>query len=492
MKTATETGWSLVALGTLLVLTSARDALLLFSYPPAVGADGYYYVLQIEALLNHGSLYFPTKAPLVFYALSLLSLLTGDIVIAIKLGSIVLNVLLCVGIYALVSAITGNRWFGVLGGAITALSAMHFYMIGEFIKNLGALTLLIWGGWSAVRASQSNQMRWVVLSVVLLVAAIFSHISIWAIVLSLSTMMLLSHWLLIKESFLYNRLGGLFVILLFAILPALIAAQKQVALPAWIAGEFFIEPRWPIRPSVVVGKLEAIALLLLAPATLFLIVRHGRTSSVGRFSPVVAAVALWSVLITLNPFLNHDVRQFGIVGRLDHLSYLQVAILAPSLLHGIRDDFRWTSLFTLPLMLVFVLASMAGPLPKGLQPAFLSQRTKMLQVLPLQKALPSNSLVIARHGDEFVVTHSLNLPAQQRFPLDRSRDVYWLLHRLKGQYVTSDMIVVMDEGVDSCLVLVKDEDVYQWLTVMDYDHRKGLLAENPHLADYLNKSNSTK
>lgn len=491
LKRAKETQWPLVALLTVLTLTSARDASLLFRYPVAVGADGYYYVLQIHELLNYGHLYFPTRTPLIFYALALLSLVIGNIVTAIKLGSIVLQVLLCVGIYALVSAITRNRWLGVLGGAIAALSAIHFFMIAEFVKNLGALTLLIWSGWSAVRASQSHQVRWVVLSVVLLVAAIFSHISIWAIALSFLALMLLLHWLIIRASSRHGRLAGLSVILLLAILPALIAVQKFVALPAWIAGEFFTQPRWPISVASPVGKIEMVALLFVAPAILFLIARHRQISPAPPFIPVMAAVALWSLLITLNPFLNHDVRQFGIVGRLDHLSYLQVAILVPALFYLIRHVFRQASLLTFSLILVFVLASMSAPLPKGLQPIVLLQRAEMLRTLPLQKPqLRDNALLIARHGDEFIVTYSLDLPAQQLFPPNRSRPVYWLLHHVKGQYLTSNMIVVMDEGVDSCLVLVKHENLDQWLPVVDYDERKSLLAENPHLADYLIKRDS--
>ncbi len=480
-----------MALLTVLTLTSARDASLLFRYPVAVGADGYYYVLQIHEFLNHGYLYFPTNTPLVFYALALLSLVMGNIVSAIKLGSLVLHVLLCVGIYALVSTITRNRWLGLLGGAIAALSAMHFYMIAEFIKNLGALTVLIWSGWTAVRASQSHQVRWVALSIMLLVAAIFSHMTSWAIALSLAALTLLWHWLFVGESSSYSRLAGLFVMLLLAILPALIATQKCFPLPAWIAGEFFTQPTWPISLASPIGKAEMVALLLVAPAILFLIARHRGSLLAKRFSSVIAAIALWSLLITLNPFLNHDVRQFGIVGRLDHLSYLQVAILVPGLLHVIRHVFPQASLFTFTLTLVFVLASMSGPLPKGLQPSFLLQRAEMLRTLPFQKPeLPDNALLIARHGDEFILTYSLDLSAQQQFPVDRGRPVYWLLHRVKGQYLTSDMIIVMDEGVDSCLVLVKHENVDRWLPIMDYDERKSLLAENPHLADYSIKRDS--
>ena len=149
-----------VALLAVLALGLARDAYLLFSFSVAVGTDGYYYVLQVQELITHGRLYFPSDTPLIFYVLALPGILTGDPVVAVKISTLAFHLLLCVGIYALVSAIARNDRLGVLGGSVTALSAMHLYMIVEFIKNLGALTFLVWGAWAAFRCSQTRQARW--------------------------------------------------------------------------------------------------------------------------------------------------------------------------------------------------------------------------------------------------------------------------------------------------------------------------------------------
>ena len=137
----------------MLILSTARDTWLLFSHPVAVGADGYYYVLQVDALLKTHHLYFPTYTPLVFYFLAGLSILTRNAILAIKLGSIGFNVALSLCVFFLISSICRNRWLGFLGAAITSLSGMHFYMIAEFIKNLAGVTLFMWGAQCAIRAS---------------------------------------------------------------------------------------------------------------------------------------------------------------------------------------------------------------------------------------------------------------------------------------------------------------------------------------------------
>lgn len=79
----------------LLIFVATRDASYLFSYPVAVGADGYYYVLQINELLKNHHLYYPSNTPIIFWILAALTLVTKNAVVAIKLGSIAFNLCLC-------------------------------------------------------------------------------------------------------------------------------------------------------------------------------------------------------------------------------------------------------------------------------------------------------------------------------------------------------------------------------------------------------------
>ena len=481
---------ALISLSALLFVSTARDALALFSHPVAVGADGYYYVLQINELLNHDHLYFPTNTPLVFYALAALSILTRNAILAIKLGSIGFNVFLSLGVFALVSSITRNRWLGVLGGAIAALSGMHFFMIAEFIKNLAGVALLIWGAWCALRASETHRRRWGVLSVVLLIAALLSHLSTWGIAPSLAMLILLGRGLITRGGSKFLRTGCLVAGVLLLILPALIAAQKFVELPARLGNELLSRPELPIGLSSPVGKAEMIALLLAAPTTLFLIARHRPALPRNPFSLVVCAVALWSLLITLNPFLNHDVRQLGIIGRLDHLMYLQVAIILPALVWLSLHINRKLAGATLALTFVFMLASMIAALPNGLRPQYLLERQQMIQALPEQRQqLSTNPLVIAQHGDEFVITWVLGIPAQQNFPTtSQGQSTYWLLHQVNPTTLTPSAIVVMEEDNGSGLILMKHGDLTQWIDTINEEERNRLFAQNPHLKKYVEES----
>jgi hypothetical protein len=136
---------SLAALLLIVAAGAWSDAATLFSSPYAMGADGYYYVLQIKELLTTGHFYFPIRTPLILYALSGISYLTGDPVASVKVASVVLHSALCLGLFALIAATTRSLWLGVVGGLLTVVSGTHFYMVVEFINQLGALTLLVWG-----------------------------------------------------------------------------------------------------------------------------------------------------------------------------------------------------------------------------------------------------------------------------------------------------------------------------------------------------------
>lgn len=466
-----------------LFLGVGRDAFVLLRYPVAVGIDGYYYVLQVHELLARGQLYFPTDTPLVFYVLAALAALAGDTVLAIKIGSIALNLALCAGLYALVSYSTRSRWLGVLAGLIAAVSAMHFYMVAEFIKNLCALALLVWCWWAAVRAGRDRRVRWTMTAAVLFIAAVCSHRSAWALASAIFTFGVLLRPLFTKDYLNSRKVPALLAAIFLAISPALVAAQPFMGLPEWVAREVLARPQWPVHLGSPFGTLEMTALLVAAPLTLLFLRRLPGIPPTPHFAPIMGGVALWSLLITLNPFLNHDVRQLGIVGRLDHLMYVQLGILIPGLTWLTSYLQRKSLVVLLPLTALFLVTSWLSPLPKGLRQQYISNRSQMIGALPEHRQqLGLNPLVIAQHGDEFVVTWALGLPAQQRLPDDTNgHTVYWLLHHVRQSDLTNSMIVVVEEEDDLCLVLIRHEELAHWLSTMTEAEQKQLLTYNPQL-----------
>jgi hypothetical protein len=430
----------LLGAAALILLAAARDAALLLRHPVAVGTDGYYYVLQVNELLTHGRLYYPTNTPLVFYLLAGVNFLTGDTVASVKLGSVAFHALLCFGVYALVSSTTRDRRLGVLGAAVAALSGMHLYMIAEFVKNSAALALLAWGAWGAVRFFRRRRAVWAVLSAVLIIGAALCHKSAWALILAATPLALLSRWLVTHDSGRRYKAAAWAALVVLVVLPWLLAAQPLIELPVWLSGELLARPRWPVSLAEPVGTPEGIVLLAAALLTLLLLSRRTSLPS-GGFRILMGAVAIWSLLVTLNPFLVHDVRNNGVVGRLGHLSYLQDALLLSGLAWLALRSGRGAASALLLAVLIMLAASVNSAPPKGLRPDFLSGQESLLKALPAERGrLGERPLVLARHGDEFLVTWALGVPAQQKFPQDSAGGaIHWLLRGVPCGSLTSSM-----------------------------------------------------
>src|SRR5712692_6505469 len=51
-----------------------------------IGLDGYYYVLEVNHILDNGRPYFSTTTPLVFYLQTAISYLVGNTVLGVKVS----------------------------------------------------------------------------------------------------------------------------------------------------------------------------------------------------------------------------------------------------------------------------------------------------------------------------------------------------------------------------------------------------------------------
>ncbi len=129
-------------------------------------------------------------------------------------------------------------------------------------------------------------------------------------------------------------------------------------------------------------------------------------------------------------FLNHSMASSGIVGRLSHLQYLQVAILVPTIAWILWRRFPATKGWATLTVFVILLAQSQSLRPKGLRADYLENRSRIAAALAGQRALDQRGKVfVARHGDEFMVTAITGAPATSR-PSGTPKDAVWLLRNL--------------------------------------------------------------
>jgi hypothetical protein len=141
--------------------------------PFPTGVDGYYYAIQVRALLAHGHLAYPT-APLVLWLMALVAKLGASPIVATKLVAAGGTALAPVPAYLLARRFAGQA-AAFLAAALTALSASSFYLATEFVKQGVGLTI---AGFAIVAAAaaieQPTRLR-IAGAALLLVACDLAH-----------------------------------------------------------------------------------------------------------------------------------------------------------------------------------------------------------------------------------------------------------------------------------------------------------------------------
>jgi hypothetical protein len=479
---ASQDNWKVLAISVLLIILVAgvvRDAQLLFRHDVAVGIDGYYYVLQIDSLKHNHRLYFSTRTPLVLYFLTFISYVENNSVAAIKTGGLLLHVLLSLGIFALILTTTRKPWLAVLGSGLITVSGLHLYMIAEYINALGALMFLVWSAYFVVRWTQTRRPMWIALFIISLTAAFFSHQLAVGITSIAAISLLLFRGLI---SFRFNgkmAVAALIAIVVSYFAPALVKAQAVVDIPDRLRTELTAIPQWPLSQASLP---ETLMLALLVPLTLILLLGPNRVRASSAAGTIVGLVAIWSLLVTLNPFLNQANGWTGIVGRIRGLAYIQLAVILPGAIWLMLPTWRTFATYLLAAVPPFAILTTLSPLPLGLRDEGLLRRERLVQQFPYHKGeIPDDSFVIASHGDQFLVSSTLGI-ASQRLPppSDAHPNVYWLLDGPKEQLSKLESFS-MAEHPTSRTILVEQGTLAAYLLSATDTERRALLNYNRHL-----------
>jgi hypothetical protein len=470
--------WLVVLTGLLVCFAVWRDCHFLLRSSVATGIDGYYYVLQVETLRNQGHFYFSTHAPLVLWLLTALSYLTRDTILAIKIGAVVMHLLLALGVMALVTAITRSAWFGVCGLLIATLAGLHFFFISEFLSQLGALAFLVWAAWAAAGFAKNKKAGWLGLCLLFLLAAIFSHRSTIGLVIVNGFAVSAAYALTTDRFSRRFRLLIFAIVLVLFCLPLAWAWQPLWTLPQPLNDELLKIPRLPFRQVDLAERWMLGAVVVM---TTFIWFRCRQVMLNNTAGLSLVSMVLWTCLLTLNPFLNHQTGVVGIFGRLGIMAYLQAAIAVPLLLALLFEVSGRIAFITGLVFLPLLALSYFAPLPLSLRKEYLQDRESLIAEMPeLRAQLCDKPFIVARHGDEFLLTAVFQIPSQQKPPVEQQQCVYWLIYQ-------PPMVSLVGSGNISTprndFVLVSDGNLQLMLASVNARQYRQLLAANSHLRD---------
>jgi len=440
-----------------IVGTLIRDAHLLFSFPIPVGTDGFYYLNQIESIRSTGELCYPSVSPLLLYIFGLLSRAFVSPVLTIKAGALFLLGALLIAAGRFVTILTGERFFGLVAAALILASNTHLYFIVEFLNNLAALSLLILGAGSLLKAR-------VLTGSILIALAAATHSSV-PLVISTA--------------------------IIFALI-AIGCTNPGVIVPtvalAWAATPFTHFAHPITNPLQGDTKLDVLVAILISLVSLALFSFASdvtvRRRTAARICILVSSIATFA--ITLNPFLDRTTGIESIGGRVSLLAPLQTAMVLPVIVFAFGLK-RWTSVsICLVAFLAISLMNFGRSLPAGISPRVLARKTQLMNTLR-NWHLPSDSLVIAAHGDQFLVSHALRIDSASRFaPAQDKAKVWWLLRG--PEHALHHLAILTNSGRRSSdCVLVEDSKLRTAFGTLSSRDQFVVLAANPHLRKELNQ-----
>ena len=471
--------WDYLAAVALLALAIICDTRLLTQYSVPVGIDGYYYIIQINELLTRGRLYFPSRTPLVFYVLAGLTYIFGNPVFVAKLFAVIAHALLGIGLFCIIRTLTGSVWLAVLGLGLAVFSTLHLYLIAEYLKYLVAVTLLVWTAWCWIKLNQTKQRRWLFVGALFLLGALLSHRSTLVIVPAIVLSYFVAQWFTSTRPLQWSNAVPLVILVACWLVPALLARQAIISLPSWISTEISSVPHWPLATIAVVETF-----VIAFTASVFLLLIPAQRERRDRLSlQVFATFALTGLVFTLNPFFNSQAGWSSAAGRLGGLSYIQIAVLAPAVFWVLGKTRR--AFFVVAIMLPLLVLTFRSKPPRGLHPNYLTRRVELVRGLTSQsEQVDSSALVIAPHGDQFVVTSILAMPSQQKPPANHDqRPLFWLLNSIIPWALPSDAVVLIRHADGRSTALVESEHLRQIFGAMNGNERLRSLESNPHLRE---------
>lgn len=431
---ANPRSWA-IALAALAALIGITAKLSLTNGELLPGVDGAYYWVQVRSIFEDFTLAFD-DVPLVFWLQALISMLVGDIELGVRISDALLPALSAIPIYLILRS-AKSVWVPALGILAVLLHPTQLYFFtGDFIKNSAAIPVIFLIGWLLHTWSSRSKFKTTIYLVICLSALALSHFGTL-----LLAVMLIAIWLVfilknkprmfwIKSAAVVLASSVSVLIALALLVPARYERLVEfVTQPATI----FANPAWEMLFGPAVGMMFG-----------------GRTDVVMIFSMLVGqfgSLALGFVLWKIRKSLSDSSLGLASAG-------LITAFLLSSPLIGMEWANRLMALSFVPLALAAMIIWLATERPAlkivpallaiaslvtssilmfaGVrQPIITDEAYQDLKVIAQEFDFPENSIVVARHGVEFLVAwnmqvHVVQETSYQEVNLDNYDAVYYL------------------------------------------------------------------
>jgi hypothetical protein len=470
-------GWR-IALATVIIGGALLNSRLLFRFDVPAGVDGYYYQLQVQHILEHGTPHYPTISLLYLYLAAAVGSISGHLVSTLKVICIGLDAVLCLAAFSIVSAVTESEWLGVLSCLILETSVIHTYLVGVFNANLCGLAFLLCSLALLVhwpKSTTATKKLGVFGGIFCYFLSAAAHRSMVPLTFCFAICLACVYGLVCESA--QRKLALVFSVAAW-LAPGLISLFSHHYLPELAQASVQFSPEWPINQF---GLYEKSCLLILSPLCLVLISRS-KSNQPNLAHLLFGTLSMFALLVLLNPFLNFRSGPGNLSGRLNILSYLVLALLLPGVISLARDTSPRIAAVIAMIAAIGTPALLSRPLPTSLTDRYLKRRQELYGTLSTRReSIGPIKLILAQPGDQFLVTEATGIPSQAHIPreLDRER-TFWLLDQIPSTMLDETMLVLLRRP-NSVTALVPFNQLARLLSSQDEFSVEQLERENIHL-----------
>jgi hypothetical protein len=435
--------------------------------PFAVGVDGYYYAVQVRALVETGQLYYPHPS-LALYAIAPLAALVGPIA-AVKVTAALAGAGLVVVAFAIGRRVGRGPLPGMLCAAWVATSPGAFYLSAEFVETELGLLVAGLAILAVLRALERGSTARTLVALTASLATITTHV--------LAGVMLCA---LIVPALLHARrismlaLAGVPVVLFCTALVLVRTDALALVVNAWT-----LEPSWTL-PALATPRtarwfgaepLQAVAIALAASAVLLRPQWRGAEPRSGETAVLWSAIGL--CLFIGVPWLDVGDAQ-GLGFRLRIVAFFPASIALAAV--G-RLDVRRPRLFAV----LGVVGMLVVRRPVYVDPVVATHPSVIEAARRVRDHVPTDAVVIVpdRHL-MFMVTWASTVPARLQaasVPLDRR----WRL--LPGRHMTPQLRRALERALrrdSGSPVALHPDDPLALVLLHERDWQQVLAALSPY------------
>src|ERR1043165_994711 len=141
--------------------------------PFPLGVDGYFYPIQVRALMEQHTLQYPAS-PLTFYFMLPFAEAT-DPIIGAKLGAAIGGALIAVPAYLVGARLGRSRGAGFIAAVLASQLATSEFLSFEYVKQGVGLSRALTAAWLLVRALEKPTNARIIIGIIGFIAALLAH-----------------------------------------------------------------------------------------------------------------------------------------------------------------------------------------------------------------------------------------------------------------------------------------------------------------------------